>query len=62
MAKEEMVSSEEEKKQTSLEGEEGEGKELHHRDEPVEDSTLREDFQTLYEESLKTLEEGQILR
>jgi small subunit ribosomal protein S1 len=62
MAKEEMVSSEEEKKQTSPEGEEGEGKELHRRDEPVEDSTLREDFQTLYEESLKTLEEGQILR
>ena len=62
MAKEEMVSSEEEKKQTSLEGEEGEGKELYRRDEPVEDSTLREDFQTLYEESLKTLEEGQILR
>ena len=62
MVKEEMVSSEEEKKQTSLEGEEGEGKELHRRDEPVEDSTLREDFQTLYEESLKTLEEGQILR
>jgi small subunit ribosomal protein S1 len=62
MGKEEMVSSEEEKKQTSLEGEEGEGEELRHRDEPVEDSTLREDFQTLYEESLKTLEEGQILR
>ena len=62
MAKEEMVSSEEEKKQTSLEGEEGEGKELHRRDELIEDSTLREDFQTLYEESLKTLEEGQILR
>lgn len=62
MGKEEMVSSEEEKKQTSLEGEEGEGEDLHRRDEPVEDSTLREDFQTLYEESLKTLEEGQILR
>src|SRR4030042_2970364 len=62
MAKEGMVSSEEEKKKTSLEGEEGEGKELHRRDELIEDSTLREDFQTLYEESLKTLEEGQILR
>jgi small subunit ribosomal protein S1 len=62
MGKEEMVSSEEEKKRTSLEGEEGEGEELHRSDEPVEDSTLREDFQTLYEESLKTLEEGQILR
>jgi small subunit ribosomal protein S1 len=62
MAKEGMVSSEEEKKMTSLEGEEGEGKELHRRDELIEDSTLREDFQTLYEESLKTLEEGQILR
>jgi small subunit ribosomal protein S1 len=62
MGKEEMVSSEEEKKQTSLEGEEGEREELHPRDEAVEDSTLREDFQTLYEESLKTLEEGQILR
>ena len=62
MVKEEMVSSEEQKKQTSLEGADGEGKELHSRDEPVEDSTLREDFQTLYEESLKTLEEGQIFR
>ncbi|HMK52096.1 MAG TPA: 30S ribosomal protein S1, partial [Thermodesulfobacteriota bacterium] len=37
-------------------------KELPRRDETVEDSTQREDFQTLYEESLKTLEEGQILR
>jgi small subunit ribosomal protein S1 len=57
MGKEEMASSEEEKKQASLEGEEGrrEGKDLPRRDEP-------EDFQTLYEESLKTLEEGQILR
>ena len=59
-----MVTAEEETKQTSSVGEEGrrEGKELPCRDEPVEDSTLREDFQTLYEESLKTLEEGQILR
>lgn len=52
-----MVSAEEEKEQTSPGGEEEkkEGKELPRRDEP-------EDFQTLYEESLKTLEEGQILR
>jgi small subunit ribosomal protein S1 len=64
MIKEELVSAEGEKKQTSLakETEEREGKELPRRDEPVEDSTQREDFQTLYEESLKTLEEGQILR
>jgi small subunit ribosomal protein S1 len=64
MVKEELVSAEEEKKQTShaKEAEEREGKELPRRDEPVEDSTQREDFQTLYEESLKTLEEGQILR
>jgi small subunit ribosomal protein S1 len=57
MTKEEFVSAEEEKKQTSLaeEAEKREGKELPRRDEP-------EDFQTLYEESLKTLEEGQILR
>jgi small subunit ribosomal protein S1 len=57
MAKEELGSAEEEKKQTSLaeEAEKREGKELPRRDEP-------EDFQTLYEESLKTLEEGQILR
>src|SRR5512136_144022 len=57
MVKEELVSSEEDKKQTSLGGEQDkrERKELPRRDEP-------EDFQTLYEESLKTLEEGQILR
>ena len=57
MVKEEWVSSEEEKKQTSLggEAEERERRELPRRDES-------EDFQTLYEESLKTLEEGQILR
>src|SRR4030042_2978063 len=57
MVKEESVSSEEDKKQTSL-GEEPETKEkreIPRRDEP-------EDFQTLYEESLKTLEEGQMLR
>jgi len=57
MAEEEMVSLEEEKKQASpgAEAEKREGKELPRRDES-------EDFQTLYEESLKTLEEGQILR
>ncbi len=57
MVKEELVSSEEEKEQTSLggEAENRERKELPRKDEP-------EDFQTLYEESLKTLEEGQILR
>ena len=57
MAKEELISSKEEEKQTSLEGEaeKREKKELPRRDES-------EDFQTLYEESLKTLEEGQILR
>jgi len=63
MVKEELASVEEGAKQNFLEGEKkGEGKELPRRDEPVADSTLREDFQTLYEESLKTLEEGQILR
>jgi small subunit ribosomal protein S1 len=64
MGKEEMASSEEGRKQISFEGEEGEkeGKGFPRKDESVEDSTLREDFQTLYEESLKTLEEGQILR
>jgi small subunit ribosomal protein S1 len=63
MVKEELASVEGEVKQASLEGEKKrEGKELPRRDEPVEDSTLREDFQTLYEESLKTLEEGQILK
>ena len=56
MGKEELASSEEEK--TDLSGRRSgkeRGKELPRRDEP-------EDFQTLYEESLKTLEEGQILR
>jgi len=63
MVKEELASVEEGAKQDFLEREKkGEGKALPRRDEPVEDSTLREDFQTLYEESLKTLEEGQILR
>src|SRR4030043_2060563 len=57
MVKEELVSAVEGKKETSPggEAEKREGKELPRRDEP-------EDFQTLYEESLKTLEEGQILR
>jgi small subunit ribosomal protein S1 len=57
MGKEELVSLEEEKRQASMgrEAEKREGRELPRRDEP-------EDFQTLYEESLKTLEEGQILR
>ena len=52
MVKEELVSSEEEKRQASLgrEAEKREGRELPRRDEP-------EDFQTLYEESLKTLED-----
>ena len=64
MVKEELASAEEEKKETSPggEAEKREGKELPRRQESVEDSTPREDFQTLYEESLKTLEEGQILR
>jgi len=57
MVNEDLAPAEEETKQTSLEGKEEkrEGKELPRGDEP-------EDFQTLYEESLKTLEEGQILR
>jgi small subunit ribosomal protein S1 len=57
MEKEELVSSEEEKKQGPPGGdsERRDEKELLRRDEP-------EDFQALYEESLKTLEEGQILR
>ena len=64
MVKEEMASSEEVKTQVSLEADEGkgEGKGLPHKDELVGESTPKEDFQTLYEESLKTLEEGQILR
>ncbi len=57
MVKQEIVSSEEEEKQASLGGEteRTEKKALPRKDEP-------EDFQTLYEESLKTLEEGQILK
>ena len=57
MMKEELAPAEEEVKKTSLEGEnrKREGREFPRRDDS-------EDFQTLYEESLKTLEEGQILR
>jgi small subunit ribosomal protein S1 len=57
MMKEELASAEEEVKKPTLEGEnrKREGRELPRRDDS-------EDFQTLYEESLKTLEEGQILR
>jgi len=64
MVKEELASAEEEKKETSPGGEEEreEGREVPRRDERAEESAPREDFQTLYEESLKTLEEGQILR
>jgi small subunit ribosomal protein S1 len=64
MLKEELASAEEEKKETSPGGEaaKGEGNGLPRREERIEESAPREDFQTLYEESLKTLEEGQILR
>jgi small subunit ribosomal protein S1 len=64
MIKNDLASAEEETKQIPLnEGEEKDGvKELPRKGEPVEDSTPREDFQTLYEESLRTIEEGQILR
>jgi len=64
MVKEGLASAEEEKKESSPGGEVGKGerKEVPRRDEHMEDLTPREDFQTLYEESLKTLEEGQILR
>jgi len=56
--------AEEETKQIPLiEGEERGGvKELPLKSEPHEDLAPREDFQTLYEESLKTIEEGQILK
>ncbi len=64
MVKEELTPAEEGAAKASVSPEEGkrEGRELPRRDETVEDSTLREDFQTLYEESLKTLEEGQIVK
>jgi small subunit ribosomal protein S1 len=57
MVKDELTPAEEETKQSPPGGDaETRGlKELHRRDES-------EDFQTLYEESLKTMEEGQILR
>jgi len=64
MVKEELTPAEEGAAKASVSPEERkrEGRELPRRDESVEDSTLREDFQTLYEESLKTLEEGQIVK
>ncbi len=64
MVKEALISPEEETKKASPERglEKREGKDLPRKEETAEDSTQREDFQTLYEESLKTLEEGQILR
>jgi len=57
MVKDELTPGEEQTEQVSPSGEvEKKGlREVHRRDEP-------EDFQTLYEESLKTMEEGQILR
>src|SRR4030067_2790184 len=56
MIKEELIPVEEEKKQIPKEGEKKGGlKEFQRRDEG-------ENFQTLYEESLKAIEEGQILR
>jgi len=65
MVKNDLASAaEEETKQIPLiEGEEKGGvKELRRQGEPHEDLAPREDFQTLYEESLKTIEEGQILK
>ena len=56
MIKEELIPVEEENKQIPKEGEKkGDLKEFQRRDEG-------ENFQTLYEESLKAIEEGQILR
>ena len=57
MAKEELTPAQEEKVETprAEEKEKRGTKELHRRDET-------EDFQTLYEESLKTVEEGQIVK
>jgi small subunit ribosomal protein S1 len=57
MVKDELTPGEEQTEQVPPSGEvEKKGlREVHRRDEP-------EDFQTLYEESLKTMEEGQILR
>src|SRR4030042_1340087 len=56
MAKDDLTPAEETQDGTTPEGQEKspEGKELQSRNEP-------EDFQTLYRESLKTMEEGQIL-
>jgi small subunit ribosomal protein S1 len=56
MVKDELIPAEEERKETPPgEEEKGGPKILQRRDEP-------ENFQTLYEESLKAIEEGQILR
>jgi small subunit ribosomal protein S1 len=55
MAKEELTPAEEEKAPRVEEKEKKGVRELHRRDET-------EDFQTLYEESLKTVEEGQIVK
>src|SRR4030042_3181799 len=57
MVKEELLPGEEGKVEAPLGGEEEKRglRELPHRDET-------EDFQTLYEESLRTLEEGQIVK
>jgi small subunit ribosomal protein S1 len=64
MIKDHLAPAEEETKQIPLieREEKQEGKELRRKEEPVEDSTLREDFQSLYEESLRTIEEGKILK
>ncbi len=64
MVKEELAPKEEGTVKAPHDGDEEKRglKELPRRDETVEDSTLREDFQTLYEESLRTLEEGQIVK
>ena len=57
MAKDDLTPTEETRNGTTPKGQpkNPEGKELQSRNEP-------EDFQTLYRESLKTLEEGQILK
>ena len=64
MIKEELAPEEEDRAETphGVEEDKGGVKDLPRRDEAVEDSPQREDFQTLYEESLRTLEEGQIIK
>lgn len=63
MVKEELASIGEEFNQPFLvRDKEGENKELPPKEGSGEESPPREDFQALYEESFKTLEEGQILR